>query len=157
MLILYCYEKLLIVIALASACLFANAQSKTLGGRINGLLGFGIEVEYEHYVANENFLNFGADLLFGNGFGMAVTGVYDFTIGHAGAFDFYAGPGVSVIFFAGEGGFFAPGIVGNIGAQWNIGEHFALSLDYRPGIHCQIGSQWLHSAYNVGLGIKYRW
>lgn len=154
-------KKIIIVIALAALCVVANAQPKTLGGRVNGCFGYGVELEYEHYVAGEDFLNLAGNLLFGSrdnrGVGVAVSGVYDFTIGHSGAFDFYAGPGASLALFLGENGCFAPGVVGNIGTQWNVGNHFAISLDWRPGIHCFVGQGWGHSLDNLGIGFKYRW
>ena len=154
-----------IILAIAIA-VAASAQSKTIGGRLNGFLGLGLEVEYEHYVAGENFLNIGADFLIpSGGFGLCAACVYDFTIGHAGNFDFYAGPGVALAFTFGDTKIFMPGIVGNIGTQWNLGDHFALSLDWRPGLHFVTGSDaesdtssgFAHSLSNIGFGIKYRW
>lgn len=158
-------KKLIIALAALTMGLTLSAQSKSIGGRLNGLFGFGIEVEYQHYMQGENFLNIGADLLAGrNSFGFCAACIYDFTFAKAGVFDFYAGPGLAVVGIFGENKIFEPGIVGNIGAQWNITDHFALSLDLRPGFYfysykdADVRVTGTEANFtNLGLGIKYCW
>lgn len=158
-------KKVIIILAALVMSITVSAQSKSVGVRLNGMFGLGLELEYQHYLSGSNFLNLGVDCMFSpktSEFGLCVAGIYDFTFAKAGNFDFYAGPGLFCALVFSDPLVIMPGAVGNIGAQWNLGTHFAVSLDYRPGIYFPLalsnngaGSSVHGNFTNVGLGFKY--
>ena len=137
----------------------AFAQPKAIGGRVNGKFGAGVELMYQHWMPSSNrFIDTGLDIFFGT-FGMSLSGVYDWIFASPGMWEFYAGPGAELTFKAGDGGFFAPGICGEIGAQLNVTNHFAVGLNWRPGVHLMVGKElkFGQSLADIGLSFVYCW
>lgn len=158
-------KKLLVIIAATLLMtMTAAAQPRAIGARFNGFFGPGVEVAYQHATpSGDQFFDTGVSFGFGTknnpGFGMNVAAVYDWIFAKPGIFEFYAGPGASLMFLAAEGGFFAPGICGEIGAQINVAQHFAVGVNYRPGVHFVIGNGGgvRGGLTNAGISFLYRW
>ncbi len=142
-----------IIVAALGFAAFANAQPKSLGGRVGN---YGVDVSYENYVfGGPHFLEF--ELGLDDGFStnaFHVDGIYNFMIAQpdwtpSGSWGFYCGPGASVAVWenAAEENVVYVGVVGNVGLEYTFDFPLSLSVlikvikvrilgiydDYHPG------------------------
>lgn len=150
-------KKMILTLALvASIAGVANAQvdTKNIGLRVGGLLGYGAEVSYQHPLSSSNRIE--ADLGW-NYYGFGLTGVYQWVwdlSALATGFNWYAGVGAGLGVYDYDyntnrtrNNAFNLGIAGQIGIEYNFNIPLQLSLDYRPIIYL------LNNSYLSGDGI----
>lgn len=148
---------LLLVLALVAGATIASAQPRALGIRA----GWGTDVDYEHTIVNDNFMEF----TLGMGFGLGETltpylsaaALYNFMIARPdwtprGTWGFYAGPGAGVFFTR---DWAAGGIVGDIGLEFTFWFPLQLSLDVRPALMFGNGGIRTDLIPNFALGVRY--
>lgn len=155
-------KKILFTIAaLVGFAIAADAQSKSIGGRIGN---YGVDVSYENYAfGGPDFLEFelGLDDAFSTQ-AFHFDGIYNFMIVQpdwtpAGTWGFYAGPGASVaVWENGEGdNVVYAGIVGNVGLEYTFEFPLSLSVDFRPRIMVGDGKIRENGPFTMGIGVRY--
>lgn len=141
-------KKAILVIAMILGFAVAvSAQPRALGLRAGNLA----ELSYQHSIGS-NFLE--ADLGWINGYGIYLTGIYDFVFAQAGDFNFYAGPGAKLGVYSGGGSSALNlAVAGQLGAEWEIPTiPLNISLDWRPTYYFMYGG---FLGWDVALGIRY--
>ncbi len=135
--------------------LAASAQPKAVGVRF----GWGAELDYQHYLGGENFLegSLGLGSFNPKSSYFSAVATYNFMIARPdwtprGNWGFYAGPGAGVIF---TNDFAAGGVVGLAGLEYTFWFPLQLSFDIRPAL--MIGGDGIvtNGILNFGLGIRY--
>ena len=142
-----------ILVGLLACAAVASAQPRAFGAR----LGYGAEVSYQYGVGN-NFAEMDLGLVGSKGW--YVSGLFDFSLGHAGLFHFYAGPGVQLgtrNYEETDGGDilkFDAALLGQIGVEVELNAlPLNLSLDWRPAYSITGGGFY---GVGIGLGVRYR-
>tara|TARA_R110002096_G_scaffold431563_1_gene646969 strand:- start:9726 stop:10196 length:471 start_codon:yes stop_codon:yes gene_type:complete len=147
------------VIALTSF-LSINAQgisNNAIGLRIGDNDGFGGEISYQHYLKENNRLEF--DLGWRdskNVDAFKLIGLYQWVMPIDGGFNWYVGAGAGLGAFESKGddGTFAV-VAGDIGIEYNFDIPLMLSLDFRP----ELGFNDAYSDdvdFDIALGIRYQ-
>jgi len=120
---------------------FTNNGPRAIGARF----GWGAEVSYQHNLGN-NFVEVDLGIPGFDAFGAHVTALYDFVIAQPewtpGTWTWYAGPGLQAgVSF--RKNYFATilGIAGQIGLSYKFEFPLELSVDIRPAIGVQFGSE----------------
>lgn len=150
---------LFITALMLSVVTFANAQPRTIGGRI----GHGIEFTYQHQLGS-NMVNLQAGLPFMNGFGIEGVCTYDWIFPitswqEEGSWNWYAGVGGGVGMWGFDDPYAYFGVAGRIGVEYNFWFPMQISLDWSP----VVGPSFNHgNAYfnywgmsSVGLSFRY--
>lgn len=145
-----------------TALSFAQSRDNAIGIRTGDNDGFGVEINYQRNLADNNRLEVGLGLRSGNDYdGFKLTGLYQWIWNIDGNFNWYAGAG---------GGFGSysfdnvpPGIddsetfffaAGNLGIEYDFDFPLILSLDVRPEIG--FGDFNDDFDFDLGLGIRYQ-
>lgn len=144
-----------ILVGVLAFAAVASAQPRALGIRVGGN---GAELSYQQSLGN-NFAEFDLGAAWGHGFGLSLTGTYDFIFASAGIVNFYVGPGASLAFYNYNDGNtsslqFFPGIVAQLGFEFEIPSiPMNISIDWMPGYYFNsLGTVW----GNAALGLRYR-
>lgn len=138
-------KKFLAVVAVVlCGVMVANAQPRSIGGRIGDV----IDVNYQHIVgANNgatNMVNVDLGLPWFNGIEAACT--YDWIFpfrswSHRGTWNYYAGVGLGVGFHNFNAPFGFVGAAGRLGAEYNFWFPLRLAIDWRPIIGPEFGKE----------------
>lgn len=155
-------KAIIIIAAVLGFAVMASAQPKAIGGRLS--TWGGLEVSYEHYLGNPNFLEVNVGMnWYGGGCGAEATGVYNFTFAQPawtprGNWAWYAGPGLTLgsTHYNDENQFFF-GIVGQVGLEYTFWFPLQLSADLRPVFGFCDSEFWMNGLFGFAptLGIRY--
>ena len=137
-------------ITLGSVVAFASPRA--IGGR----LGYGVELSYQHGLNSGNMVSIDAGLAGIDGIEAAATYDWIFNISawdKQGSWNWYAGVGAGLGAFnlySKDFNHFYLGVAGRIGAEYNFWFPLQLSLDWRPVIGPNFGSQGV-GFHHIGL------
>lgn len=164
-------KKLFLTFALISGAVFIShgqeIAENTIGLRLGGGNGFGVEISYQRAIGGENNrLEFDLGLEDNDQYSaMQVVGLYHWVWNIEGGFNWYAGPGVGLGFYSFEDEAFPgdnePGgtygfIAGNIGVEYGFDFPLLLSLDFRPEFVIDDFEDGDDLDFGIGLGVRYQ-
>ncbi len=152
-------KAIILIAAVFGFAVVASAQPKAVGGRV----GYGLELSYEHYLGNPNFLEVNVGMNYYGGVGADATGIYNFTFAQPswtprGNWAWYAGPGITLgsTHYNDDNQFFF-GIVGQVGLEYTFWFPLQLSADIRPVFGYCDSEFWMHGllGFVPTIGVRY--